>query len=407
MYITFLMCLYAIFSCTFATCDEILNLDLDTAIQRAWSCSPTLAIANTEVDVKQSEAYQVSLWPNPIASIEADDAGFIASRGRRDDTEVALSISQLFELGGKRSARQREAALQMCLAVWSREAIKIDIAQNVKNAVVDVAAAQEYLRVAIEQHDTAQEVFNAVSSKVEMGKVSPLQAKKSEITHITAKLTLEKAQRALELAKKKLAATWGSNCVDFDTVNFALFDIEPLPSLESLEVDQYNNPDIARFDAEILAAQEVIALEEAQSVPDLTVTGGYIAGSDPGWLVGVSMPIPIFDRNQGNICKAKQLLYQLYDQQQESLIQLNLEMTTTYDALVTAYNQSLAFQRTLLASAISAFDAAHEGYTQGKNEYIELLDAQRTLFDVQQQYIDTVVEYHYKKEALNRLIGKG
>jgi cobalt-zinc-cadmium efflux system outer membrane protein len=385
------------------------SLTLEAALERAWRYSTSLGIAQTEVNVKLSEEYQSSLWPNPIASVEVDDGdSLVFKRNKSDDKEIYYSVSQLIELGGKRSARQREAACQTNLVLWELEGVKLDLHNLVVKAFIDAMAAQEYVKVAQEQQNTSEKVLSTVSAKVQAGKLSPLQIKKAEIAQATAALALEKAERASIVAKKKLAATWGCSVLDFNEVTFPLFNIELPPSLESLTAQQCQNPEMIKWEVEICAAFEALAREKAQVIPDVVVTGGYVnsCGShNDSWTLGIAMPIPIFDRNQGNISRASQQLCQLYEKQKENLLQLNLALTETYEELVTAYKEGVAVKENILSSAMEAFDTAQEGYSKGKFDYLELLDSQRTLFEIQEQYINTLVEYHHKRADVSRLVG--
>ncbi len=385
-------------------------LDLQEAIQRALTYSPTMAIANSEIDIMQCEECQASLLPNPELSVEIDGANsFIRSnkKNRNDDREISYSLSQLFELGGKRHARKQVAAFQTSLASYEMESVKLDIINDVTKAFVDVMAAQENIKLAEEQLRIAHEIFSTTSAKVQGGKISALQETKADLNRITASLVLEKAQRNFVLAKKKLASLWGSSCPDFTEVVYPFFEISPLEELATLLGQQSNNLEAMKWDLQIATAKKIIINEKTQRVPDVVVSAGYVSceDDDDGLLLAFSMPIPVFDRNQGNICSAKEQLNQLYEKKAEAMIQQKIDLEDTYNQLLTSYKQGLSFKKNILTSAKTAFDAAREEYKQGKNDYLELLDGQRTLFEVQQNYIDTLVDFHYQKADIKRLVG--
>lgn len=384
-------------------------LDLEEAVQRAWTYSPTMSIATSEIDIKQAEEYQAGLLPNPGLDIEIDGVDSIVKKRRcgNNDREITYSVSQLIELGGKRSSRKQLAAFQTSLAAYEMEIIKLDVLNAVTKAVVDVAAAQEYLKLAEEQKRIAHEVHSTTSAKVQGGKISSLQEKKAHLSKITASLVAEKAQRTLTLAKKKLAATWGGTQTDFSEVTFPFFEIITPFDLETLIAEQSNNIEVMKWNMEIATAEQVVVYEKTQRVPDVVVTAGYCdyQNDGGGLLFEFSMPIPIFDRNQGNICRAKQQLNQLYERRNEGIVQLRIDLEDAYDQLISAYKAGVSFKENILSSARQAFDAAREEYAQGKNDYLELLDAQRTLFEVQEQYINTLIDYHHRKADVKRLGG--
>lgn len=87
------------------------------------------------------------------------------------------------------------------------------------------------------------------------------------------------------------------------------------------------------------------------------------------------------------------------------MVQLRLDLEAAYDQWMTAYRESQSFKEIILSSAKLAFEAAQEEFNKGKNDYLELLDAQRTLFEVQEQYLDALVDYHQRKSDVERTIG--
>ena len=92
-------------------------------------------------------------------------------------------------------------------------------------------------------------------------------------------------------------------------------------------------------------------------------------------MVGVSIPLPIFDRNQGNISAARQRLYKARELARQADVSLNAELVDVYQSMVSAYEQTVNLRDRIIPASQKAFDAAREGYTQGKFGYLVLLDA--------------------------------
>lgn len=382
------------------------SMTIDEALRRVWLNSPSLMIASDEVGIKQSEEYQAGRLPNPVAAIQVEGANSIGSSKRNcNDREIFYTLSQLIELGGKRGFRKQEAAYLSSLAMWDMEIARLDLLNEVTKAFVDVAALQETIRFAEDQERIAHEILSTVHAKIEGGKEVQLKARKAEMAKAKATLALEKAKRDLELSKKKLAALWGSSSVDFFEVQFPLYELDSLPDLCLLIDEQAHHLNIW-WNIQISAAEKAIDLEKAQRIPDVVVTAGYVQSQDSGGsglLIGLQMPIPIFDRNSGNINRAKTLLAQAYDKQVENLLESKVELQEAYADLFTAHKEGLIFKESILLAAEETYNASHEGYQQGKYDYLELLDSQRTLFEEQENYISKLVEYHYKKADVNRL----
>jgi len=407
--IPFKICLVVVICSLMLMKGSTLDLELQQAIQRAWIHSPALHIVQADGEMKEAEEEQAAKRPNPIASIQVDGVnGINRSHNNCNDQEISYSLTQLIELGGKRRARRQEATFETSLANYEIESIKLNLLRDVTIAFVEVAAAQEYLKLADEQRKIAEEVLSATTIKVQGGKISLLQQKKAELNRVTTALAFSKAKRRLDVAKKKLAILWGCSEPDFENVSFSFFEIQDLEELCHLISLQNQNLEVLKSEILIAAAHGALAVENAQRIPDLQVTAGYTTCNDNGGegvLLGVSMPIPIFDRNQGNIRRAKAQLNQAYHKKEDMLLQQKIALEEVYEQFYTAYKESLAYRESLIPSAKHAFAASKDEYMQGKNDYLELLDAQRTLFDVQLQYIDILEDYHRKKAEVDRLVG--
>lgn len=120
---------------------------------------------------------------------------------------------------------------------------------------------------------------------------------------------------------------------------------------------------------------------------------------------GIGFPLPIFDRNQGGITAAK---YELAKAEMEMVsIQtaMSVELEEIYAGLVTAHKKATILREKVLPASEKAFNAASEGYKQGKFGYIDVLDAQRSLFDARAEVIDALTDYHESFVELEQLTG--
>ncbi len=381
-------------------------LDLQTALERAYAFSPEISMAILDVDIKHAEEWQSSLLPNPVATVEIDGPDtIVANRRGSNGQEVFCGLSQLIELGGKREYRRQEAAFQSSLAYVEWDRIRLNIRREVTLAMVELAAAQEHVKAADQQYQLTHQVFIALAHQAETGKIPPLQRDKAAMKESVAALAVRRAESLQVALRKKLASFWGCSSADFKEVCYPLFELQPIPPLSLLLNRQHNGPDVLKWASLISAAHEELALERARRIPDITVTAGYVGGGGDGnsWTLGVSMPLPVFDRNQGNIQKTDLHLRKLERERDKDALQLQIDLTLAYEELCLAYRESIAFRENIAVSARVAFDAVKEGYAQGKSGYLELLDAQRTLFEVQDQYVHALEEYHRKKTDVERL----
>ena len=150
-------------------------------------------------------------------------------------------------------------------------------------------------------------------------------------------------------------------------------------------------------------------LEEARRIPDLTLSGGFRRFSetnDNAFVLGVSIPLPLFDRNQGGALEARYRLAKAEEEHKASEVRVRTALAEAYRALSIAFAEATALKNDVLPGAQSAFDATNEGYRQGKFGYLDVLDAQRTLFKTRDQYIETLTAYHRAVADVEQLIGE-
>ncbi len=129
-------------------------------------------------------------------------------------------------------------------------------------------------------------------------------------------------------------------------------------------------------------------LEKSQRVPDLTVSVGSQYDErerERVNVVGLSMPIPLFNRNQGNVLAAARRADQARDLRNSSELRLRTEIQIAMDQWMTANTEVTSFNQTILPAAQNAVDTATRGFEMGKFNFLDVLDAQRTLISARNQ----------------------
>jgi cobalt-zinc-cadmium efflux system outer membrane protein len=376
-------------------CETILYFD--EAVSKTLSLSPKLRIADSEVDEKAGLQVQSSLYPNPIVGYSVENVFGNKNWQGWEAAESRYEIAQLIELGGKRGFRQQTAKFQYYAAQAGFQAKKLSLLNRLLKLFTLVVAAQENLELALSQTKIAEEVYKTVTAKVEAGKVSLIQQNKAEIALSTAQINLQKANADFLKSKERLSILWGNSCPDFDKVCFSFYEINlPIPFEECLS-DLRGNPELLRYQMENLAAHQNLNLEKSIAIPDVTVTLGYKTLQDTrnkGLILGASIPIPIFNQNQGNVQRARAQTIKTQDQYIELELALENKLSIAHKDLVRAYQEAEKIRSTVLKAALQSFELAKEGYQEGKFEYLDMLDSQKTLFEVRERYIQALLNYH-------------
>ena len=377
-------------------------LSLQQAIDRAISNSPRLKSSQASYLASQGERRQASALPNPGIGVDAENVG--GSKELRDSNprQTTFGVSQLIEIGGKRSARTDIADQGVALAQFDNEAAKLDLIRDVQLAYTEAVAAQEQIKIAEDEKERATAMLKTVKLRVGAAREPLIQQSKAEVTFASSEIGVEQAKRQLVAAKKALASLWGGDeTFILDSSDF--FEIAP-PVVTSENLKK--NPDIARYDNALLKSKAALDLEKANAIPDPTLTAGvrnYENFGGQTFVVGVSFPIPIFNANRGNIERARQELSKTEFDKDTSALTLNTNLVKETSEMETSYQQAVALRDKILPSAEKAFRLSREGYGVGKFPYLEVLDAQRTLFDTREQYLATLKTYHTSRAEVERL----
>ncbi|KAF3361661.1 putative cation efflux system membrane protein C [Chlamydiales bacterium STE3] len=381
-------------------------LDFGTAVERTLNQSPLLQIASADTCSKKGEQQQSSLYPNPVVSYEIENfAGNKSWRGWGKREERYL-YGQLFETANKRLYRYKAVSYQYYASLVGYEVSKLTVLNRLSRAFNAVAAAQELLIVAKEQANISQEVLAIAQKKVEFGKASFIQQSKAEVACEAAIQTYENALIEWEVAKKKLALLWGSTSPDFTEVVYPFYEIHPPMPFEECLTNLCNQPEVVKNVYEYLSAQKAWQLEKAKRIPNINVQIGYKADyetKEQGLMAGLSVPLPLFDQNQGNIQRAHYDMLKTGEQGKQLWLFLKSRLAISYDELQLVFSEANRFKNSILKAATQSFALAEKGYHEGKFEYLDVLDAQRTLFEMRQKYIQAIANYHNKRADIDYL----
>lgn len=381
---------------------------LKDALVLALMRSPSLRSYSLQVRASEAKALQEGLLPNPELELEIEEYD---SEGTGFDTaETAIVLSQLVELGGKRRKRRAVADLESALVGWDYEAKRLDVFVDTTHAVIDVLAAQMRLSLATEAKDLAAKVTTAVGERVKAGKVAPLELSRAEVELSVSDVDLERAKKDLAVSRTQLAAMWGSPKPSFKQVSGDLEAVmATLPQIDAMAGDLAQNPDIARWQTELELRKSSVELEQSEIMPDLALSAGvqqFEATGEDALTFGVGVDLPLFDRNQGNRQAARHQLSKAKEQKLAAEVEVSSSLTAAYEELKASHLEALALDKKILPAAQRAFESVRDGYQQGKFGYLDVLDAQRTLFDVRAKHVDALSTYHKAVVTLERLIGR-
>lgn len=377
------------------------TLTLDSALQTAFANNPDLAAAQWEVGIAEGGRQQAGLIPNPVASWDAEDT-------RRNTRTTTVKLSQTLELGGKRGARIDVATRAQDAAALTLEQRRNVLRADVIDGYYGALRAQERLDLAQRSLALAERGLVVANGRVTAGKSSPVEATRAQVQLSEIRLEFNRAQMGLTDAYRRLAASTGNATPDFQAVATQPQSTPPLPPTAQLLARLEHTTELRLAELQILQNEASVGLEKAQRIPDLDVSIGsqYDASvRERVNLVGVSMPIPLFNRNQGNVLSATRRADQARDLRNATELRLRTETRQALDLWQTANTEVRAFNQQILPAAQSAVDSATRGFEMGKFNFLDVLDAQRTLIAARTQYLTATAQATDAWVRIERIYG--
>jgi len=384
-------------------------LTLQQVVAHALIHNPDLQVYSLEVRAREARALQQGLARNPRILMDTQDLFGSGSFKGADQSQSTVTLSQVIELGGKRAHREKTALLNRDLAQWDYETRRMDILTQVSRDYVNALAAQERLKLTRELMSLSEKTYSTVKARVDAGKVSPIHEVKAQVALASTRIKRTQARNNLTAAYRKLASRWGQIEPGFEKLTGDLYRIGPVPSFQTLKENLNRNPNLARWATEVVHRQAKLNLEQANAVPNIQLGAGgrwFQETQDNSFIFEISIPLQLFDRNQGAIAEARHRLAKVNAEKRAVAMELNRILAEAYAVLVNAHQHVITLRTQVLPGAKIAFEATREGYSLGKFGYLEALDSQRTLFNARAEYINALAKYHNARSHVERLIGE-
>jgi outer membrane protein, heavy metal efflux system len=382
------------------------ELTLAQAVELALRTNPELLASRYELTTAQARIVQAGLRPNPDLDVELENfAGSGATTGT-DALETTLSLSQVVELGGKRGSRRAAAEADLDLINVEQRARQLDVLAEVTRRFIDVVAAQQRIQLAQQTSQLAQQTFDATNARVQAARSPQAEASRARIALTRASLEARQAASQLRSARYGLSAMWGSTEPQFTQASADLFALRNVDSFASLMNRIERNPDLLRFVSEARLRDAELRLAQANARPNLALSIGVRRleeTSDTALVAGFSMPLPVFDRNQGAIREAQARRAQSEAEWNSALIRTRAAMYALYQGVSAARERAESLRNEALPQAQTALEQTQSGYERGRFSFLELLTAQQEVIELRAAAIDAATDYHQLLAELERV----
>ncbi|KPW33197.1 putative Metal ion efflux outer membrane protein [Pseudomonas syringae pv. apii] len=377
------------------------GISLPQALEAAFAHNPELAAAQWEIGVAEGDRQQAGLIPNPVLSWEVEDT-------RRDTSTTTVMLSQALELGGKRGARIEAAGKGQDAARLELEQRGNELRADVVQAFYAAARAQAGLELARQSRALAERGLHVAEGRVRAGKVSPVEATRAQVQLAETDLLVRRAETLKINSNRELARATGSPTASFERLDYTDLSPGKSPSSARMMTALNQSAELRLAQTRIEQREAALGSERAKRIPDLTVSVGSQYSREERErvnVVGLSMPLPLFDRNQGNVLAASRRADQSRDVRNAVELKLRTQTQSALDQWSTAAQEVESFNKVILPAAQSAVDTATRGFEMGKFGFLEVLDAQRTLISARSQYLESLATATEARVAIERIHG--
>jgi len=392
-----------------AITEPVGELTLRGAMALALARNPALAAASWEIRSAEADTLQAGLGPNPEVRIGmAAYDGLFDLEGRKH-TENRIRLSQVVETSGKASKRSQVGRCATALRGWDYEARRLDVLTQTAKAFISVLVAERHYALAREAGVMAQENVDALAKRAQGGMGGSLDLAEARLDLATSRIKTERAKRALARVRDALAACWGAPKATFTSVAGDLDSLAALPTLDNLLARLDGNPDIARWNTEGQLRQAAVDLEKANAIPDLRFLVGTFTAEDSsnhGFRADIEVEIPIFDRNQGAVSRARFDRIRAAHERHVALLAAQAALREAYEILSASRLEATLLKTDILPLATQRLETSNRGLTAGVVKHSDAMKAQRDLFDAKSNQVGALESFHKALINIERLIAQ-
>ena len=389
------------------------RVTLDEAIQMALQHNHNIIAARTAIDQSLDMEVTANLRPNPVLFTDWEylplfSPSFMNTTYLHDSTEADLGLGYLIERGHKRARRYQNAkdvtAQTRSLVADSERSLTYQVA----TLFVNVQLAESTIDLAKQDLKSFQQTVDIGEYQFKAGGISENDYLKIELQLLQFESDLEQAQLAREQGLSDLRQLLGYESVSagYDVVD--AFDYLPMKgNLDDLQMQALQNrPDLRASVQGVTAANSGYQLAKANGVPDLTVQGNYshVNGINAATFYA-SIPLPIFNRNQGEIARTRSVITQMQEQQSFTNGQVLTDVKDAYEGVKTNDRMVMMYSDKYRQVAKKSRDIADYAYHRGGIPLLDFLDAERTYRAEELGYRQALASYLLALEQLREAVG--
>jgi len=418
------------------------TLTSEQAVAVALQRNRDAIAARLEIEGSELDVVAARLYPNPVFEYAignlllgtANLNNAVPTSSLFDQPVQTVGVTEIIDVWMKRSARIRAADRGVERRRLLTEDALREIVYAVRSGFADTVREQEERQLAHDVADRYAQTIKISQARFKAGDISEAELRKIELEGLRYQNAVIDAETQLDVARGRLAALLGLPSVGqlpplradpSDAASRPAFDLGRLTT-RALE----RRPDLRAAGAARVQADAQLASAERDALPDITLGAGYThsafttSGDNPNTLgLTLSLPLPLFDRNQANIGRAR-LEQRRADNDGERLrIAVARDVAEAVRKGSRAATLLAVFERPaggdvpgtptgtsdkggMLSRAETALRVAEKSYRAGAVSLLELLEAQRTYLDVRAQYLRAIYDFRQSAVDVTHAVGE-
>lgn len=391
-------------------------LTLEQAIQEALANNLDLAVQKFNVSIAEARQITASLRPNPVLTVSGQTLNLLGARYSSDSplgpNQLSIHTDFVLERGHKRQERISVAKEDKSLAELGIREMMRQVIFNVQSAFVDVQQADENRKLAEENLQRLEGVVTINEARLRAGDLAKVELERSQVAALQFRAAVQQAQLQLDQAKTQLQYLIGRKTTtpDFSIAGPFRREDFPQPKEEVVRLAFSRRPDLLFTQQSQARSRADVKLQLANGKVDYTVGTEYdyqrayaFGGSSLSF--SLSMPLPVFNKNQGEILRARRELDQSATRIEALRLNINSEIEKAYRQYSVARQLLTSVETGILAKARSVRDTTEYSYRRGEASLVEFLDAQRAFNDAMQTFNDARASYARSLYLLDTVSG--
>jgi cobalt-zinc-cadmium efflux system outer membrane protein len=374
-------------------------LSLETATDQFLRKNLAVEAARLEVGVAEAERIGAGLRPRPGLTVSAENLRLSGETPASRLHEYGISVAQPIELGNRKALRMEVAERTVSVSEARLTEVLRRQLFDVKRTYYESVLARVLLEIEQENRDNFEGLVKFNTVRFEEGYIAEGDLLKVRLERTKFDFAVANAQLAFRRAKIRLLELIGERdferAVRLEISNRLQAPPVDLNLMQLKETALVNRPEIKVAEAELALAQSSIKLERSRAKGEVTPYGGYKrVGVDNTLLAGVTVPLPIGNRNQSGIARAE--AEQKVAETSLSFVRNRTlaEVDAAYRAYETAREQVRAYEAGLLKQADESREIQLGAYQEGATELITLIEAQKTRTEVRASYYRAIFDYY-------------